>query len=216
MSLHKSFKLSLYILGFFLLTALFFIVAHYYNHPVFHHFNRQIQSGLYNAYGRIGFDFFGFFTYVGSIYLALPLTLILVFYTLMIKRYMLSLLLLYNFFSVRFFNAYLKQMYQEPRPTLAHLLPASSYSFPSGHAMNAIAFFGFLAFLLVTAWQTQHRRCTWIWLIASCIIVCIGLSRIYLGVHFPTDILGGYLAGGACLMITLVLYTLFVKRPSDS
>jgi membrane-associated phospholipid phosphatase len=73
-------------------------------------------------------------------------------------------------------------------------------SFPSGHVLNFTATFGFLAFL---AWRSRHRL-----LAAMCLVVpvAIALSRLYVGEHWPSDVLGGFLFGGLWLALTIRLY----------
>lgn len=67
------------------------------------------------------------------------------------------------------------------------------YSFPSGHALVSCTFFGVLAALAATRTKSRARR--WLYFVAAAAITgAIGLSRIYLGVHYPSDVLGGYLA----------------------
>ncbi len=98
-------------------------------------------------------------------------------------------------FSV-YFNSLVKEMFQIPRPdpSRVRVLWASSgggYSFPSGHAQNAMVFWGWLG-----------RRAPWRnrpGLLAT-VVLAISLSRIYMGLHFPLDILGGWLLGGFILM----------------
>jgi membrane-associated phospholipid phosphatase len=77
-----------------------------------------------------------------------------------------------------------------------------SYGFPSGHALGSLVLYGFLAYLLG---QRYPRRSGLIYGIAGAMIGAIGLSRLYLGVHYPTDILAGYAVGGLWLMICLGL-----------
>ena len=93
-------------------------------------------------------------------------------------------------------NQLLKTFFRRPRPPLelrrAH---ASSYSFPSGHAMTTLATYGTWAFLISRhAALTRQPRVGWIWapVLAGCALV--GWSRIYLEVHYPTDVLGGWAA----------------------
>ena len=90
-------------------------------------------------------------------------------------------------------NLTLKSVYQRPRPEafFGYELPPS-YSFPSGHALGSFCFFGILAWIL--AENVESTRSKWIIYIAAALLVlAIGLSRIYLGVHYPSDIVAGYL-----------------------
>ena len=84
----------------------------------------------------------------------------------------------------------LKLLFARPRPVVfSPLIAETSYSFPSGHALNAIAFYGFIAYLL---WQQRQRG----WAVAaSFFALCICFSRIYLGVHYPSDIVGAISIG---------------------
>ncbi|NQX64154.1 phosphatase PAP2 family protein [Paenibacillus qinlingensis] len=98
-------------------------------------------------------------------------------------------------------NSGLKDLIKRDRPSAEHwLVEVDSFSFPSGHAMVSILFYGLLAYLL---WVNVRHTWRAAWLIppvAVLVIMCIGLSRIYLGVHYPSDVLAGYMAGGLGLM----------------
>ena len=103
-------------------------------------------------------------------------------------------------------NRWLKALIDRPRPRAEHLVEASSLSFPSGHAMSSIAFFGFLIYLVWRLISTPWIR----WILTfflTALILLIGFSRVYLGVHYPSDILAGYAAGGACLAIFITVFT---------
>ncbi len=103
-------------------------------------------------------------------------------------------------------NRWLKGLIDRPRPEALHLIEAGSMSFPSGHAMSSIAFFGFLIYLVWRLISTAWIR----WLISillTLLILLIGFSRVYLGVHYPSDILAGYAAGGACLAVFISIFT---------
>jgi undecaprenyl-diphosphatase len=88
---------------------------------------------------------------------------------------------------------FLKYLFQRPRPELFESdYTASFYSFPSGHATVAVAFYGTLALLIALRLKGWRR---WTLLAAGAgLALLLGLSRLYLGVHYPTDILAGYLA----------------------
>jgi undecaprenyl-diphosphatase len=97
-------------------------------------------------------------------------------------------------------DAVLKQVIHRPRPLGAEMfLHQFSYSFPSGHAMGSTFGYGMLAYLLVTFWS--ERRGVRIAIIAGAfiLIIAIGVSRLYLGVHYFSDVIGGYAAGALWL-----------------
>jgi membrane-associated phospholipid phosphatase len=100
-------------------------------------------------------------------------------------------------------NQLLKSVYQRARPDLFpgpfHL---TSYSFPSGHAMGAIVCYGMLAFLGARLLRQPRHRVALV-LVAALLVLGVGLSRIYFGVHFPTDVLGGFIAGAIWLVISI-------------
>jgi undecaprenyl-diphosphatase len=91
-------------------------------------------------------------------------------------------------------DSLLKLAFSRARPTAFFDYPLPlSHSFPSGHAFFAASFFGGLA-LLVTG-RVHSRVVRWVvWLIAASLIVLVGVSRVYLGVHYPSDVLAGYAA----------------------
>src|SRR6478752_2239063 len=87
----------------------------------------------------------------------------------------------------------LKYAYHRTRPEAFFSVTPGSYSFPSGHALCSLCFYGALAGLLSARLHSLLWRIA-VWAAAGVLIVAIGLSRIYLGVHYPSDVLGGYLA----------------------
>jgi len=89
----------------------------------------------------------------------------------------------------------LKNSFQRPRPAPFFDFPLpSSYGFPSGHAFASLCFFGVTAWLITR--RTKNRGLKiFVWLTAIFLILIIGLSRIYLGVHYPSDVIAGYAAG---------------------
>ena len=89
----------------------------------------------------------------------------------------------------------LKRAFHRPRPTPFFDLPTpASFSFPSGHALFSFCFFAGLAALLSPRLKGQAAKLA-LWAIAIAFILGIGLSRVYLGVHYPSDVLAGYAAG---------------------
>lgn len=108
-------------------------------------------------------------------------------------------------------NQLVKIFFRRPRPThIEHLIVQGGYSFPSGHAMGSIIAYGALLFLIIRASKTWLPV-----LIASAtllpLIGLIGISRVYLGVHYPSDIIGGYSLGLAVLSLSIGLYSISLK-----
>ncbi|HEX5323966.1 MAG TPA: phosphatase PAP2 family protein [Capsulimonadaceae bacterium] len=101
-------------------------------------------------------------------------------------------------------NQILKQWFQRQRPDVPWALAHErSFSFPSGHAMMGMVVFGMLAYLLFR-YLKGRVACALDILVAIVLVVGIGTSRVYLGVHYPTDILGGWIAGGMWLFASIL------------
>jgi undecaprenyl-diphosphatase len=88
----------------------------------------------------------------------------------------------------------LKFAFHRPRPVPFFGPVPRTYSFPSGHSLLSFCFYGVLAGLLSGRVRSMPARVL-IWLFAALMVLSIGLSRIYLGVHYPSDVLAGYLTG---------------------
>ena len=90
-------------------------------------------------------------------------------------------------------NILLKQLFARARPQLwERTVDVKFYSFPSGHAMISMVIYGLLGYLLGSRFPKQRW---WIYSLTVILVAVIGLSRLYLGVHWPTDIIAGYTAG---------------------
>ncbi|MEF2656269.1 MAG: phosphatase PAP2 family protein [Eggerthellaceae bacterium] len=105
-----------------------------------------------------------------------------------------------NLVLVVILNVVIKELVQRPRPADINLVVETGFSFPSGHSMAAMAFFGLLVWLV---WHSEKPRSVRIGCCIgfSIIIVLIGISRIYLGVHYASDVLGGFCVSLAWLAI---------------
>ena len=107
-----------------------------------------------------------------------------------------------NLVLVVVLNQVLKELVQRPRPEGIGLVAETGFSFPSGHSMVAMAFFGLLVWLI---WRYERDRTMRIvcCVALSAVIVAVGISRIYLGVHYASDVIGGF-----CVSLAwLALYT---------
>ncbi|MDP2651866.1 MAG: phosphatase PAP2 family protein, partial [bacterium] len=103
-------------------------------------------------------------------------------------------------------NYIMKILIERARPSglIPSILETSS-SFPSGHATLAVALYGFVAYLLC---RLYPKNAVVIVTLATLVILAIGFSRLYLGVHFPTDVLAGYLLGGLWLILGIKITAL--------
>ena len=105
-------------------------------------------------------------------------------------------------------NALVKRLIKRPRPTkelVAVTRVINEPSFPSGHVMHYINFYGLLIYLLATNWRSGRIRNILI-TICTALIICIGPSRIYLGAHWPSDVAAGYIYGGLWFSGIMALY----------
>ena len=105
-------------------------------------------------------------------------------------------------------NEAVKDLVRRPRPepALVHVLrPLGSYSFPSGHVMFFIGFFGFLFFLALAILRPGWLRRLMLAFLGG-LVLLIGPSRVYVGEHWPSDVLGAYLLGGIALWLAIRLY----------
>jgi membrane-associated phospholipid phosphatase len=140
-----------------------------------------------------------FFSFLGTFYFMM--FLIPLIYWLFDRRAGLDLLFLLTFTGT--FTDYFKHLFHQPRPywlgEVQGLGSEVSYAHPSAHASNTMALFGYLIYRI---------RKTWAYVLGGLVIVLVGLSRMYLGVHFPHDVLGGWIVG----LVVLLLF-IRLKKP---
>jgi undecaprenyl-diphosphatase len=147
-----------------------------------------------------------FFTRAGSAFALVPFN-ILVFLYLLLRRNRMQARMQAVFWvlavaGAALLNGLAKHVFARIRPEFwVSALPETTFSFPSGHAMQSMAV---AAGLVVLAW---HSRWRWpVALIGACFVFLVGLSRVYLGVHFPSDILAGWAASLAWVIGLSVLF----------
>lgn len=102
-------------------------------------------------------------------------------------------------------NQGLKLIFHRSRPLVEHLVEQGGYSFPSGHSMGAMICYGGIVFLLSKK-STHKTYRNSLFIIGTAVIFIVGLSRIYIGVHFSTDVIGGFSVGAAWLAFTIGTY----------
>ena len=104
-------------------------------------------------------------------------------------------------------NAGIKQIFRRIRPVHLRLIEQGGYSFPSGHAMISICVYGYLSYLVNKKIKNKYLRLV-LCLFLVILILSIGISRIYVGVHYPTDVIAGYLLA----MIEVILLVEFTNK----
>lgn len=117
----------------------------------------------------------------------------------------------FDLVGVTLINQVIKHIVRRPRPNVLRLVEEDGYSFPSGHSMVSMAFYGYLIYLIYK--YVKNKYIKWISIIALSILICfIGISRIYLGVHYTSDVLGGFLISISYLVIYISAVNKFLTE----
>ncbi|MEK5059253.1 phosphatase PAP2 family protein [Paenibacillus shunpengii] len=118
------------------------------------------------------------------------------YYGIFRKLYVNTYIVAVSFISMWSINYVLKILLRRERPELEQLMAAHGYSFPSGHSMIAAGFYGVIFVLLVQTIKNRGGSGSLVAVLGALFVLLIGYSRIYLGVHYPTDVVTGLLCGG--------------------
>ena len=168
-------------------------------------FNKEIMKGDIIGYKIISTflisDFATpiakFITNFGGAIFLITLTITLF---ILIRNKKIGLSIFSNLVIITILNQLLKRILQRPRPTEYRIIEETGYSFPSGHSMISMAFYGYFIYLIYK--YVKNKYVKWISIVLLGILICsIGISRIYLGVHYTSDVLGGFLISISYLII---------------
>lgn len=177
-------------------------------------FNQEIMNGDIIGYKFISTYLISDFTtpiakfitnFGGAIFLLILSGIFLLF----IKNKKIGLSIGFNLVIITGLNILLKIILQRPRPTELRLIDETGYSFPSGHSMISMAFYGYLIYLIYKYVKNAKLKWSLITLLII-LIVSIGVSRIYLGVHYTSDVLAGFLISISYLIIYSGIINKFV------
>ena len=147
-----------------------------------------------------------FITNFGGAILLIVLTIVLF---VVIKNKKIGVSIFSNLVIVTILNQLLKGILQRPRPTEYRIIEETGYSFPSGHSMISMAFYGYLIYLIYK--YVKNKYIKWISIVVLSLLICtIGISRIYLGVHYTSDVLGGFLISISYLVIFISAVNKFI------
>jgi undecaprenyl-diphosphatase len=133
------------------------------------------------------------FSFLGSVAAVTTMSLLAVCVSLYFRHTRTAALLVVTMLGVAVLDVALKHAFHRPRPAPFFGAMPNSYSFPSGHALGSLCFYGMLAAILAPLARGRVAKFG-IWMAAVVLIGMIGISRIYLGVHYPSDVFAGYCA----------------------
>ncbi len=184
-------------------ALVFGIIAFFHESRLGKWIDNEVYEFIYSSESFITTSIMLGATKVGEVWAMLCISLLVVAY-LMLKRHKIEAL----FFALTMalsgiLNPALKNIFDRERPTLLRLIDITGFSFPSGHAMGSTAYFGSGTYLLNRLNQGNSKGI----LIGLCaaMILLISISRVYLGVHYPTDIIAGIIGGVFCIILSTLL-----------
>lgn len=168
----------------------------------------SFDNYIYNAISNLKCDFTTNLSLTLSrLASATILILITILLCIDLKNKKISYLVIINLLSAVILNLLLKNIFVRERPFHLMIVDESGYSFPSGHAMVSFAFYGYIIYLIYKDYlKRKHKKISYI--ILCLLVFLIGCSRIYLGVHYTSDILGGFIASA----IYLSVYIMFSEK----
>lgn len=182
-------------------------------------FHKEIMEGDIIGYELVSGFLIGdsttpvakFITEFGGAIFLITLTILLI---ILIKDKRIGISICTNLAIVTLLNQILKRILQRPRPTEFRIIEESGYSFPSGHSMVSMAFYGYLIYL--TYKYIKNKYIKWgLTVLLGLLIGAIGVSRIYLGVHYTSDVIGGFLISVSYLIIYIMAVNKFIMKKND-
>lgn len=161
-----------------------------------------------------------FFSFIGGEFIIFASLMLVIW--MLVKGYLRDAVVLSFAISMGYaLNTFIKWLLKIPRPMIDPLDIATFYSFPSGHSMNSFIFYAMISFF-VFRYTRKKALSISVAVFATGIIFLVGFSRIYLGVHYPTDVIAGFTAGFWWFVTVIVLdktlqfYRIFKERKINS
>ncbi len=180
-------------------------------------FNHEIMNGDIIGYNLISkylikdniTPIMKIITFYGGAIFLVSLTILLF---IIIKNKKIGIIIGTNLVTITILNQLFKFILQRPRPTEYRIINEVGYSFPSGHSMVSMAFYGLIIYLIYKYLKNKYLKIFLI-ILLSILIVMIGISRIYLGVHYTSDVIAGFLFSISYLIIYIKISNqIFLKE----
>lgn len=192
---------------FFLFFVIFLAIAEDVFEQEIFEFDSVVYNFLVNNRNEVLNNFFKIITQFGS---ALVLIIIAILCVIFIRDKKYKILVPANLVTIAIINIVLKNFFLRPRPNELRLIEETGYSFPSGHAMASTAFYGLIIYIVHEKVENKILRNT-ICIMLGLLILLISISRIYVGVHYTSDVIAG-----TCFSIAyLILITRLIKSQND-
>lgn len=200
----RGFLLSLCITMFLIIT--FFVIK--YDNLVI---DQSIYNFFYNFSSSQATVIFLIITFLASKEFIILMCLIFILISLIKRKYQTSFLIILNIVISLLLNQTFKAIIRRERPFELMIVNESGYSFPSGQSMTALIFYGYFIYL---TWESNLKKISkiLITILNIILILLVGISRIYLGVHYPTDVIGAYFLGLFYLILYINITNNYIKR----
>lgn len=185
-----------YIIFIILLILLIFITYMVKTNKIVN-FDNTIYNFLKGISNEYLTSFFRVITYLANWQ---SIVLICIICIIVIKNKWIGISISINSIFSTILNNILKRIFIRPRPDVLKLITQGGYSYPSGHAMACMSLYGYIIYLIYNSNINKKTKITTI-ILLSILILLIGISRIYLGVHYASDIISGYITSILLMMI---------------
>ncbi len=184
-------------------TLIFSMIAMFHESRLGKWIDNEVYSFIYSSESFISTSIFFGATQIGEVWAMITLSLIVVTLLMLYKYKIEALFFALTMIMSGVTNPILKNIFDRERPTLLRLIDISGFSFPSGHAMGATAFFGSLMFVAHRILKGKSKA--FVISASALFIILISSSRVYLGVHYPTDIIAGIVGGVICILLSQLI-----------
>lgn len=196
---------------FLVFTLIFGVIAIFHESRLGRWIDREVYEFIYASESFITTALMLGFTQLGEVLSMIVMSLILISILMLYKLKIHTLFILISMIASSILIPVLKNSFDRERPSILRLIEISGFSFPSGHAMGSTIFFGSLATIIK---NTDLNNKALLMTVCATFILMISSSRVYLGVHYPTDVLAGVVIGLAVVVGTsAVLHKKFKKMP---